>query len=143
MACGPLAGGRRPRGPRPSLPAGPRGPRGGGAAARWTLGRGAWTWPLPFLLREPRLGTDHGDVLYSSPRGDRERIVAPLENPDAWVPSSQGQMRRPEAPVTILSNHHTPGGLVGLGVRGLVLLEGWGEWWEGHRLAEHKHFINI
>ena len=105
------------------LPA--RGDRGEeGAAARWTPW-GAWTWPLPISAPGVQVGYGPRGRSLPSPRGDRERIVASLENPDAWVPSSQGQMRRPEPPVTILSNHHTPGGLVGLGVRDLVLLEGW------------------
>lgn len=54
----------------------PGGPRG-------ELGPG----PSPFLLLEPRWGTDQGDV-FTRPRGDREWILAPLEDPDAWVPSS-------------------------------------------------------
>lgn len=54
----------------------PGGPRG-------ELGPG----PSPFLLLEPRWGTDQGDV-FTRPRGDREWILAPLEDLDAWVPSS-------------------------------------------------------
>lgn len=82
--------------------------------------------PSLFLPLEPTWGTDCRRCSIYRSRGDQERILAPRENLDAWVPRGYCQRRRRGRPVKFssIAIHQEDWWDSGLGTR--ALLEGWG-----------------